>query len=402
MGGIRMAGIEFGFGRVRLAVAALVLSAAVVGFAQEAKTSVVLPPAPLLPAKFGPWVMAGSATVVGGSDAGQVDAANATSLKEFGIDRYAVAMYAPEHGSGSIEVKALQFGDATGAAAAFTFYRRPELRALAAGQKLGANAAVSGNEAVFWSGNTLVIAKAEQSRAALATDLKQLEVALPKIGGPKGAAPLLPTLVPAKGLQAGTVRYALGPVSYAAEGGVLPAEILGWDKSGEVVTAKYAGGGVVTLLLYPTPQIAGDRGRAIQASINAERAKYGTAKYGTVTLRREGPMLLLATGGFSVAQEKELVEGTHLPVQLTWDKKMPPEFHAEVQKTYSLLTSIMVFCGVGALAAIILGLFLGFGRATIRVWMGKSAAAEPEFLRIDLHGKVAPIHTDGPGMESQG
>jgi len=180
-------------------------------------------------------------------------------------------------------------------------------------------------------------------------------------------------------------------------GGILPPEILGFDKSGEVATAKYAGGGVLTLLLYPTPQIAGDRGRAIEASINANRSAFGTVK-----LRREGPMLLLASGGFSAAQEKELVEAIHLPVQLTWDKKMPLEFHAEVQKTYSLLTSIAVFCGLGTLAAVILGLFLGGGRAAIRVLQGKPAASEPEFLRIDLRGKSAPLHIDGAGKDRKG
>jgi hypothetical protein len=97
-----------------------------------------------------------------------------------------------------------------------------------------------------------------------------------------------------------------------------------------------------------------------------------------------------------------MVEGIHLRQAVTFDKKMPLEFHAEVQKTYSLLTSIMVFCGVGALAAIILGLFLGVGRAWIRVLMGKPAASEPEFLRIDLHGQSAPIHLDGPSTGPQG
>ena len=58
-------------------------------------------------------------------------------------------------------------------------------------------------------------------------------------------------------------------------GGILPPEIVGLDKSAEVVTAKYAGGGVLTLLLYPTPQIAGDRGRAIEAEINANRLRRG-------------------------------------------------------------------------------------------------------------------------------
>ncbi len=113
-------------------------------------------------------------------------------------------------------------------------------------------------------------------------------------------------------------------------------------------------------------------------------------------------MLVLATGGFSAAQEGELVEGVHLPLQLTWEKKMPPEFHAEVQKTYSLLTSIAIFCGVGALAAVILGVFLGGARAGIRVLQGKPAASEPEFLRIDLRGQSAPLHMESPAEDPKG
>jgi hypothetical protein len=81
-----------------------------------------------------------------------------------------------------------------------------------------------------------------------------------------------------------------------------------------------------------------------------------------------------------------MVNGIHLRSEMTFDKPMPLEFHAELQKTYSLLESIAIFSGVGALAAIILGLFLGFGRAAVRVMMGKPAATEPEFLRIDLRG----------------
>jgi hypothetical protein len=371
---------------VRSVLLVCVVGAAVSLSAQEAKTTLVMPPAPLLPQHFGPWVMDGSATT--GEDGSQVDGTNAASLKDFGIQRFAVATYSAAHG-GTLEVKALQFGDATGAAGAFTFYCRPELRGLAAGQKLGANAAVTGDEALFWSGNTLVMATSKQGHAALVNELKQLETGLPKVGGPRGAPPLLPTLIPAKGLEAGSLKYALGQASYNAMGGVLPPEILGWDKSAEVATARYAGGGVLTLLLYPTPQIAGDRGRAIEVSINANRSAFGTVK-----LRREGPMLVLATGGFSSAREQELVESIHLPVQLTWDKKMPLEFHAEVQKTYSLLQSIAAFCGLGALAAVILGLFFGGGRAAIRMLQGKPAATEPEFLRIDLRGNSAPLHMD--------
>ncbi len=187
-----------------------------------------------------------------------------------------------------------------------------------------------------------------------------------------------------------------GPVGYQATGGVLPAGIVGFDKAAETITAKYAGRGTLTLLLYPTPQIAGDHGRQIEAEMNREGAAAGTVK-----LRREGPLVLLTTGAWTPAEAKAMVEGIHLGEQVTFDKKMPLEFHAEVQKTYSLLTSIMVFCGVGVLAAVILGLFLGGGRAAIRVLQGKPAASEPEFLRIDLRGKAIPIHADSAGDEAK-
>ena len=179
-------------------------------------------------------------------------------------------------------------------------------------------------------------------------------------------------------------------------GGVLPGGIVGFDKAGEAVTAKYAGKGTLTLLLYPTPQIAGDHGRAIVAEIN----RIGPPA-GTVLMRREGPLVLLTTGAWDAAEAKRMIEGIHLRNELTWNKPMPPQFHAEVLKTYSLLTSIAIFCGVGALAAVILGLFLGGGRAAIRVLQGKPAATEPEFLRIDLSGQLAAIHPDSIEGEAQ-
>ncbi len=139
---------------------------------------------------------------------------------------------------------------------------------------------------------------------------------------------------------------------------------------------------MLTLLLFPTPQIAGDRGRAVEAALNAAGERAGTAK-----LRREGPMVMLATGGFTQAEAAEMVDGIHLRTEVTWNKAVPPEFHTEVRKTASLLVSIAVFSGVLGLAAVLLGLFLGFGRAWIRVLMGKPAATEPEFLRLDLSGR---------------
>jgi hypothetical protein len=219
-------------------------------------------------------------------------------------------------------------------------------------------------------------------------DLAALEVSLPKAMGATALAPLLPTLLPVKDLDAESVKYALGPAGYQAMGGVLPGDVVGFDKSAEVVTAQYKNGGLLTLLLYPTPQIAGDHDRAIEAQMNqqAAAAKPGASAAGTVKLRREGPLVVMTTGSWTAAAAQKLVDGVHLHQEVSFDKPMPLEFHAEVQKTYSLLESIVIFCAFSAVAMVVLALFLGGGRAAIRVMQGKPAATEPEFLHIDLSG----------------
>jgi hypothetical protein len=176
-------------------------------------------------------------------------------------------------------------------------------------------------------------------------------------------------------------------------GGVLPPAIVGFDKSAEAVTTRYSGRGLLTLLLYPTPTIAGEHGRQIEAEMNREGASAGTVK-----LRREGPLLLLTTGNWRPAEAQNLVDNIHVHTELSWNKPMPLEFHAEVQKTASLLVSIAELSGALMLAAVVMGLFFGGGRAMLRVLQGKPAAVEPEFLGINLRegpgegGSFKPLH----------
>jgi hypothetical protein len=371
--------------RSRMMLRAL-LSLALVGaaagsiYGQTPTTTLVEPPAPLLPAQFGVW--AKSAPAEGADGAAQADAA---VLAEDGLKRSERGVYhSTANPAATITVTAYQFVDATGAHAAYSYYLRPGARYV--GPKIGDETA---DNYLFRSGTTVVSAESKLARGGTDSMLSELEVHLPKVGGPKGLPPLLPTYLPTKGLQTESVKYAVGPIGYRAMGGVLPPEIVGFDKAAEVVMAKYEGKGTLTLLLYPTPQIAGEHGRAIVEEMNHQGPSAGT-----VMLRREGPLVLLTTGAWSGADAKAMVEGIHLRNEVTWNKQMPPQFHAEVQKTYSLLTSIAAFCGVGALAAIFLGLFLGGGRAAIRVLQGKPAASEPEFLRIDLSGQATRIHTE--------
>lgn len=378
-------------------LAAVAASAQTPAPATPPATTVVEPPTPLLPEKLGSWQLANSshadATTVaftascapihdgGAAVTGSIPCAAA--LKEDGLGRYAINTY--QQGGSQVEVFAEQFVDATGAYSAYTFYRSllHGLHAAPAAAKAASAALADSDGVIVLAGNSVLRVKGHLSDA----DLTLLIAGLPKVSGRKGLAPLLPTMFPAD--VAGTkpdttsLRYALGPAAYQAMGGELPPEILGWDKSAEVATAQYSGRqgkGTLTLLLYPTPQIAGDRGRAIEKAIN----NAGTGKFGTVKLFRNGPLLSLTTGGFGSQQAEKLVHAPHLNEEVTFDQKMPLEFHAEIKKTATLLEEILTFTGILTIAAIVIAIFLGGGRAGWRVLHGKPAASEPEFLSINL------------------
>ena len=352
--------------------------------AQAASTTLVEPPGPLLPATLGAYAKVAPAPV--GDGIGLIDSAHTTMAKEDGVKRFERSEY--DAGGSHGTIAAYQFIDASGASAAFSFERSKG--AAPYSRRIGDATATGPDGIVFQSGINLIVAKFDLSPAKTEALWKELISHLPKVAGPAGQPPLLPTYLPETGLAPGTARYALGPAQYSAEGGVLPSNILQFDKSGEAVTAEYATRkgpkGVLTLLLYPTPTIAGDEGRAIEAFYRDNPGALGNAR-----LRREGPMLMLASGGFTGAEAQGIIDNIHLRNELTWNKPMPLEFHTEVRKTASLLTSIAVFSGVGALGAILLGLFLGGARAGIRVLMGKPAASEPEFLRIDLSSKPSVL-----------
>jgi hypothetical protein len=350
-----------------------------------AAVKIVEPAAPLLPKQFGKWQQESDAGVAPAGD----DAGTRSVLFEDGLSRMANSSYKREGGAETVAINAFQFGDATGAYSAFTLLRTPEFKSLN-DAALGAKAVQKGDTVLLWSGTSVVMAEFHGGHRVV--ELGDVVSGLPKIGGTKGLPPLLPTTLPAKGLLPETVKYALGSSGYEAMGGVLPVGIVGFDKSAEVVTARYAGKGTLTLLLYPTPQIAGAHGRQIEAEMNRQ----GTAA-GTVKLRREGVLVLLTTGNWQPAEAQQLIEDTHLNLQVTYDKPLPLEFHAEIRKTATLLSSIAELSVALMVAAVVLGLFFGGGRALIRVMQGKPAATEPEFLRIDLRdrpgdgGRMKPL-----------
>lgn len=349
-----------------------------------AATPVNMPQTPLLPDKFGEWQVAGPADSTL-SIAQDVQA-------ELLTKRLDAKKYTAEGNAAT--VSAVEFADATGAFSAFTLLRTLDMRPCSAGNSLGKDCAISisAGKLLFWQGDTVVSVVPTGTKPMSASSFNELVGMLPKPVGAKAALPLLPTKLPQDGLDKESLRYAVGSLTYAAQGGGIPASVIDFTKSPEILTARYIGGktgrGVLTMIFYPTPTIAGDRMRAIEKAV-ADKALPAGVLAGEPKLARSGPIVAFASSGFTAKQAEKLVGGVKYQAAITWDK---PEGYMErfkVSNAASVMVQIMIFVIVMCGAALALGVVFGGGRAAFRVARGKpiSTMDDIEVISLGLRGK---------------
>lgn len=345
------------------------------------------PPAlPILPAGFAGWQQTSSAQISTAPEA--ADQANANVLREYGFTEFTAANYTqPDN---KLNIRAIRFQDATGAYGAFTFYRRPGMQK----EDIGSNAAFDGAHVLFWTETTLIDATFDHLTAMSAAQLRELSSDLPKTGGPSTIAPPLPRYLPSASLDAGSIRYSVGPIAYARSGGVLPPGIIDFSREAETVTADYStknGDGTLTLLMYPTPQMAIHQQQAIETLFktgNSQQASWpqplAESNAASLLVRRSGPLVAVTSGGFSPDEARKLINAVNYTADVTWNH--PEGYVSEASKTARLLLGIASLFGILALAAIILGFFFGGGRAALRMLRGKSAStvSDEEFISLKL------------------
>lgn len=354
------------------------------------ETSIPLAP-PLLPAAFGSFRPTANTSAPAPEPVFSLVNANQAALEESGPQQSAVINYTGAGGR-SLRVEAVQFKDASGALAGFSVLTPPGMHEV---KDLGTRAAAGDGGVLFVQG--AVLAVAFPATEADVPALKSLADVVPKPVGSQALLPLLPSLLPARGLQPATVRYALGPRGYMAQGGVLPAAGLGWEQSVEAVTAKYndrRGAETLTLLLYPTPTVAGAHLRAVDAQLPGLGPSFAKNKS-----RREGSLVIVANGTFSPDAAQALVENTHLRQIVSTDKAMPTPEVIETRQTFGTLANIIILSGLLCAAALVFGLILGGGRALVRILQGKPAATEAEFLslHLDPQNPVPQFASSKPG-----
>jgi hypothetical protein len=226
-----------------------------------------------------------------------------------------------------------------------------------------------------------------------AGEMRELAKSVPNPPGTKALMPPILANLPQASLDPQTTHYAEGPAAYVGAGGVLPPELVGFDRGAEAVTANYSlhsGPATLTIIDYPTPQMAEAQEPKIRAYIQAgSKAQPAWPKplqdsdLASLEVRRSGPLVALVSGDAIPDESHKLLEMVHYEADLT---SIPQPTDSEVKKTAKLLMGIAALVIVGGSAALLLGFFLGGGRALYRIMRGKPASSlfDEEFIRIDL------------------
>ena len=343
-----------------------------------------------LPETFAGWHR--TAAPILSTDPAVADEKNAAVLKEFGFDRLATAAYMVD--GNKLTIRELRFGDATGAYGAFTFYRVPGTSPEDIGREGNAN----GTHVIFWTGSTFVDAVFDHLTVTSASALRELADDIPGASGARNVPPSLPGYLPVKDREPTYTRYAVGPESYSRSGGVLPPALVDFQRGAEALTGtfnEHNGIGQLTLIEYPTPQIAMDRERAINSFLKAGPPKDGSGQAAWPTplndsntqallVRRSGPILAMTSGALDDKDARGLLDQLHYEASVSWSK--PQGYASEPNRAARLLVGVITLAMILGGIAILLGIFFGGGRAFLRKMQGKPASTmhEAEFIKLDL------------------
>jgi hypothetical protein len=328
----------------------LVLLVAVSAFAAQ----------PVLPSSFAGWQKAPGAKVTG--DPAAIDNANPGVLKEYGFNGGEVAQYTRD--GRKLTIRGARFNDASGAFGAFTFYRDPQMEA----EQVGQGAASAGNRVLFFRGNTLVDANFEKTSAMSVAELRSLADALPAAPKDASTLPNLPGYLPQQNLVKGSARYILGPTAMASTDSPSLAD---FSKSAEVAVGNYTtslGTASLFVISYPTNQIA------------AEELKTAQAAAPDATIRRTGPMLVIARGPISPSEARSLTDSVNYDANVTWNERTKfDKFDNIGVLVISVAMLVVVLVGVA--------LFGGFMVGGVRVWMRRGrpeSEQDADFIKLDL------------------
>jgi hypothetical protein len=356
--------------------------------------------APLLPPSFSGWHKVAKGAVTS-TDPAAASPENAALLKEYGFADVEAANFV--RGKRTVRITATRFADASGAYGAFSLATQPqpqpesepEPEPKPRPEKIGDQAVFSASRVVFYRGNILVEAQIEAQAQAKAeakakarpgaalpssSELEVLARTLPPIQGNRSALPTLPGYLPRQSLEADTERYIIGPVALERAGVPLPARLVDFGKDAEVVAAKYKsslGQASLTLIEYPTPQIAAEQIRAMQA-------QSASLPGGPFYFKRTGPIVAAVNGQVPSTEAESLLASVNYHADITLNQSTKPN---RKDNAAEFLVGLIMLTAAVVLFAFVFGFFFGGLKVAMARMFPNSVLDRThagEFIRLNL------------------
>jgi len=345
-------------------------------------------PEPLLPRNFAGWQLSSSPKV--SRDPAAADPANAALVKEYGFTDFESAIYSRDDGR-KLKLRAARFQDASGAFGAFSFYQTPEMLP----EKIGGQGASLNQRVLFYVGNIVVDAVFDKLTAMSAAELRELAGTLPKPPGDAQSLPSLPGYLPRQGLLKNSTKYVMGAVGLQQAEAPLTAQEVDFSHGAEVALGRYStplGDATLMLISYPTPQIAAERLREIDASHQKNTQQQpGVASImdvGPFFDKRTGPIIVIAAGPLSQSEAQSLLAAVNYDAEVTWNENT---YVTKKDNLANLLVNIILLCGILIGLALVAGVAFGGIRVLIRRVLPARVFDRPgeaEFISLHLSDRT--------------
>jgi hypothetical protein len=256
-------------------------------------------------------------------------------------------------------------------------------------EEIGDQGASFNQRILFYRGNILIDALFDRLTAMSAAELRELAGALPKPTGNAGNLPPVLAYMPRQGYVKNTEKYIEGPIALSHVSSPVSANLVDIGAGAEVVLGQYTGkDGDTTLMVisYPTPQIAADHMRKIDATHAPTQQQPGVATIvdaGPFFDKRTGPLLAIAAGPINAHDARALLSQVNYDADVTWNQNT---FFDKKNNLANLLVNIIILCGILMGLAIIAGVAFGGIRIAIARLLPGRVFDRPENVEfIALH-----------------
>jgi hypothetical protein len=252
-------------------------------------------------------------------------------------------------------------------------------------EQLGDQGSSVGQRVLFYRGHVLVDAQFSQESAMSVAQLRELAGALPRPGGNSGNLPTFIEFMPHRGYVRNTQKYVMGPAALAAQAPPVAADLVDFSASSEVSLARYntsSGEATLMLISYPTPQLAAEHLRRIDAARQMVQPQAGVSMVesaGSFFDKRTGTIIAIVTGPVSESDAKSLLGNVNWEASVTWNRATDNQ---QVRDLYTLILNIVILGGILGGLAIVAGIAFGGIRILMKRWYPDRVFDRPEHMEF--------------------